>query len=262
MEPQQSTPIVLPQPIVQPHSNRRLKILLLVLLFLLLGIVLIFAFQSYTNDMIVAPTPDETVEWKTYRNDEYGFEFMYPAGWKVSGDRGSNPVPIEDAPNPETHSVLIVRGEDSTDNFYNMEVSIENNQEGLTPRQYLSLKVQDSILNLWEDTNINGYSAIRSFSETATFYSIGNDRYVINLKLPSRQAIESDQILSSFRFVEEENINACQLIPEAGACLALFPSFYFDEEAGVCKETVWGGCGGVRPFTTMEACQAQCEQAR
>lgn len=30
-----------------------------------------------------SPVPDETANWKTYRNDEYGFEFRYPPNVKV-----------------------------------------------------------------------------------------------------------------------------------------------------------------------------------
>lgn len=30
------------------------------------------------------PIADETSDWKTYRNEEYGFEFKYPANWEVS----------------------------------------------------------------------------------------------------------------------------------------------------------------------------------
>ncbi len=35
------------------------------------------------NQLLVSlsPVPDETANWKKYRNDEFGFEFKYPADW-------------------------------------------------------------------------------------------------------------------------------------------------------------------------------------
>ena len=33
--------------------------------------------------LTTSPTPNETAEWKTYRNEEYGFEFQYPTDWNV-----------------------------------------------------------------------------------------------------------------------------------------------------------------------------------
>ena len=53
---------------------------------------------------------------------------------------------------------------------------------------------------------------------------------------------------------------ACELLPDPGPCFAAIPKFYFDSEAQECKEFTWGGCGGVVPFDTFEACQeCQCD---
>lgn len=53
---------------------------------------------------------------------------------------------------------------------------------------------------------------------------------------------------------------ACELSPDAGPCFAAIPKFYFDTEAQECLEFTWGGCAGVVPFDTFEACQAcQCD---
>src|SRR3989344_5237748 len=35
----------------------------------------------------VSPTP--TADWKTYRNEQYGFEFRYPSDWTFKEDNGS-----------------------------------------------------------------------------------------------------------------------------------------------------------------------------
>lgn len=54
---------------------------------------------------------------------------------------------------------------------------------------------------------------------------------------------------------EQMNIPECSLEPDPGLCLAAFPRYYWDEEACECKEFTWGGCGGVVPFETLEACE-------
>lgn len=51
---------------------------------------------------------------------------------------------------------------------------------------------------------------------------------------------------------------ACALKPESGMCRAAISRYWFDDSAGMCKEFIWGGCDGVAPFETMEACQSQC----
>ncbi len=33
-----------------------------------------------------SPCPDQTVDWKTYVNDDYGFEFKYPQTWELNSD--------------------------------------------------------------------------------------------------------------------------------------------------------------------------------
>jgi hypothetical protein len=50
----------------------------------------------------------------------------------------------------------------------------------------------------------------------------------------------------------------CLIQPESGPCKALFIKYYYDREEKKCKEFVYGGCGGVVPFETLEECK-QCE---
>ncbi|MFN0037241.1 MAG: BPTI/Kunitz domain-containing protein [Saprospiraceae bacterium] len=50
----------------------------------------------------------------------------------------------------------------------------------------------------------------------------------------------------------------CQLEPDPGPCEAYMPRYYYDKQEKKCKEFIWGGCWGVVPFETLEACQA-CE---
>lgn len=50
----------------------------------------------------------------------------------------------------------------------------------------------------------------------------------------------------------------CGLKPDAGVCLAAMPRYYYDKKENTCKQFIWGGCGGVVPFDTMEECEKQC----
>lgn len=44
------------------------------------------------------------------------------------------------------------------------------------------------------------------------------------------------------------------LVPDPGPCEAAMPRYYYDPATRVCTEFLWGGCGGVVPFETMEEC--------
>lgn len=55
------------------------------------------------------------------------------------------------------------------------------------------------------------------------------------------------------------NLEPCNLVPDPGHCDGNVTKFYFDKTEGKCKEFVWGGCGGVVPFNTLEECKS-CEK--
>ena len=53
----------------------------------------------------------------------------------------------------------------------------------------------------------------------------------------------------------------CQLVPDGGPCFADIPRYYYDKEEKRCKQFTWGGCQGVVPFETLEAClECVCNQ--
>ena len=52
--------------------------------------------------------------------------------------------------------------------------------------------------------------------------------------------------------------SACLLVPDPGLCMAAFPRFYYDNDTEKCTEFMWGGCGGVVPFETIEECKNAC----
>lgn len=50
----------------------------------------------------------------------------------------------------------------------------------------------------------------------------------------------------------------CLLVPDPGLCQAAFPRYYYNSETDKCTQFLWGGCGGVVPFETLEECKNAC----
>jgi hypothetical protein len=50
----------------------------------------------------------------------------------------------------------------------------------------------------------------------------------------------------------------CRLKPVGGPCKAIFEKYYFDAGTNTCKTFFYGGCEGVVPFETQEACDKAC----
>ena len=51
---------------------------------------------------------------------------------------------------------------------------------------------------------------------------------------------------------------SCLLDPDPGLCQAAFPRYYYNSETEKCTQFLWGGCGGVVPFETLEECKNAC----
>ena len=51
---------------------------------------------------------------------------------------------------------------------------------------------------------------------------------------------------------------SCFLVPDPGLCQAAFPRYYYNSETDKCTQFLWGGCGGVVPFETLEECKNAC----
>lgn len=60
--------------------------------------------------------------------------------------------------------------------------------------------------------------------------------------------------------VENTEANNCQTncskSPQDGPCYAAIPKYYFNREKMRCDTFIWGGCNGVVPFETLDACNS------
>lgn len=65
-------------------------ILIIVIVAILAGVILIWQYSSFTKDANMPPIDllfgrqeqADTLDWKTYRNEKYGFEVRYPKEWE------------------------------------------------------------------------------------------------------------------------------------------------------------------------------------
>ena len=65
-------------------------------------------------------------------------------------------------------------------------------------------------------------------------------------------------VLSGCQSTDPSLPPACMLKPESGKCRAAHTRYWFDADSQSCKTFIWGGCGGVVPFETLEDCQQTC----
>lgn len=82
-------------------------------------------------------------DWKTYRNEKYGFEVKYPKGYVVTGGETNNPTLIAQIQNPKSKLAYWFQ--------------FENNPDNLTPKAYISKLLKDEENPKWEGER-TGYS--------------------------------------------------------------------------------------------------------
>ncbi len=57
-------------------------------------------------------------------------------------------------------------------------------------------------------------------------------------------------------------VGDCALIPDSGPCEAAITKYYYDQDAGQCKEFIWGGCEGTVPFDSIEECRECLDEGK
>jgi len=189
---QPTTPIV--EPAIPENTNsvpaKRhgiLTPLLFVLLIISFGVIGFFVHQNWqltqqisqaqptpTPLVTQSPTPDPTVNWKTYTNINTGYSLKYPSTWHVT----ENPKPLGVGEVSDTKWNL-----SDTNDLPNVQILVftsnSNYVKSITPSGGTT-------------TVIDGVSAIKYTSEAQTFgisYQVahGMNRYFINLELSSSQ---------------------------------------------------------------------------
>ncbi len=196
-----------------------------VLIFVFIGLVIISALMYLNYNQ---PDRDITQEensdlsrgealrdWKTYRNEKYGFEFKFPSEWTVIEHIGSN-------------GLTIFNEKEGLGGF---DVEIINNPEMLTAKQYAQSVIKmnhegvvktgvgyDLINSSNNSTGINGIRAyvihdVFQFDQSSELIFVTNGEYMFqfsftvnkpnpNLKEPEKNYKIVNQILNTFIFTK------------------------------------------------------------
>ena len=73
-------------------------------------------------------------------------------------------------------------------------------------------------------------------------------------RLDRNPVVELSELKSS-----QNAVSTCEQEAEQGNCFASMPRWYFDNNSKICKQFMYGGCGGnENNFHTEEACLSRC----
>ena len=106
-------------------------------------------------------------------------------------------------------------------------------------------------------------SALTQFIKDSRTFLAENNLGIPEWKWPAKADIKLRPVTDSSIVAESIHIEcpqpeACKLKPNPGSCRAGIIRYYYDQVEKRCKAFLWGGCGGVVPFKTLEECRA-CE---
>jgi len=141
---------------------------------------------------------DDTSDWETYRNEEFGYEVKYPAGWTVSAWEKIAYFcsPQIQACGPEPHDIkanvsVSVKGETGT-----LESYVQSPASGLEIVDEVEIGGQKAYITGSVSDNFG------KFIEKQVHVKNGDSIYEVTAYSQGYSRSEFDQILSTFKFID------------------------------------------------------------
>ena len=186
-------------------------------------------------------TEDETADWKTYRNEEYGFEINYPENYVVEEDLELKELKIR----PEESKFYYFLGV--------VDINIHINTDNLSINDWVNGKFSNAFDIDINEISINGLKGIELYTgccggcERRIYFPNNNLIYSISLlqgspggsklcqddicidcelccfDISGQRELTFNQMLSSFRFIEEDETGASGEIKITGEISLLYP---------------------------------------
>lgn len=180
------------------------KTTIILIIFAILGILTVAVLRKYTQQPTTQnPLPSSgsisstiptqassTAEVKTYRNEEFGFEFQYPKSWKLDENSFGSPF-----------SKFNLEG-DSSAKDYNPDMAallINVVTPNFTERQYASLKSVAQKISVGGVVGEKYEYIFESIPQVDIIFPLG--QYKIILGTAGRHIDIFNQILASFKFL-------------------------------------------------------------
>jgi hypothetical protein len=242
-EEMKKTEVIKQEYVLPPKSKNNNLLIYIVLFIVLFGLTLFLGWKYVVGEKVMSsffptPTPtvviqgpvsptvaaDPTANWKTYKNDIYGFEFNYPGNWTFFDTNKPRQYSLY---SPEyvlesTASATIKNGGSFS---ILVDYNNANNQSKTLDEWARNINAADS-----QKITFSGREAIRSsllnaisnYAVSVSFIDQSNgenNKGIIILQMTSNQSDSEkynkifDQILSTFRFVEKST--SVTIVPTA-----------------------------------------------
>ncbi|MDP4007542.1 MAG: PsbP-related protein [bacterium] len=199
-------------------SNTFSKIWILAILILLV-VGGIFAWQYFGKQgeelNTSGVTKDETADWQTYRNEEFGFEVGYPTSWKVSEQSGITSYTVLDSADYSGETISSpIANSSSSHSGTRVIINRYENPRNFTPDQLVADYPVQQGRRIVEVDGVQGVmvDTIVEFGIHETVVVLVSESFVyqINRIYPEGQKEQYaeifNQILSTFKFLETERL--------------------------------------------------------